>query len=207
MAAPAQLRQVGQLLDADDAVIEGGLQALGNSISQDDGNHDRQNVGNLAGELKDDHSCGHCVCHRSCKCSCPWEQPCSVSSGCSLPKRLFPFPEPRLLSVPQGLWPYQQGAPEPQSLPGPGPPTTKRQTWGHCWDCKYITACATPWVWSPASQSKQNWVLTNHGIASRYNPVGAAICVNPVWEPGGHAFTHQPPKCCSFREGFRKRKR
>lgn len=71
VAAPAQLRQVGQLLDADDAVIEGGLQALGNSVSQDDGDHDRQNVGDLARELKDNHSRGHCVCHCPCKCSRP----------------------------------------------------------------------------------------------------------------------------------------
>lgn len=77
----------------------------------------------------------------------------------------------------------------------------------HGWTVTTHTARAIPWVGSPAPQSKQNWVLTNHGIASRYNPVGTAICVNPIGEPGRHAFTHQPPKCCSFRGGFRKRKR
>lgn len=49
--------------------------------------------------------------------------------------------------------------------------------------------------------------LTHHGIAPRHDPVGAAVCVNAIWEPGRHALTHQPPKCRSFSEGVGKRKR
>lgn len=49
--------------------------------------------------------------------------------------------------------------------------------------------------------------LTHHCIAPRHNPVGTAVRVNPIWEPGGHAFAHQTPKCCSFREGGGKRNR
>ena len=87
VAAPAELRQVGQFLDSNDTVIEGGLQTLGDSVGQDDGDHDRQDVGNLACELEHDHSRGHCVCHRSCQRSCPWGQSHSVSSGCPGPRR------------------------------------------------------------------------------------------------------------------------
>ena len=49
--------------------------------------------------------------------------------------------------------------------------------------------------------------LTDHSVAPRHNPVGAAVRMNSIWEPGSHAFTHQTPKCCSFREGGGKRKR
>jgi len=61
VVAPAQLGEVGQLLDADDAVVERGLEALGHGIGQDDGNHDRQDVRNLPRQLEDDDSRGHGV--------------------------------------------------------------------------------------------------------------------------------------------------
>lgn len=61
MVAPAQLREIGKLLDADDAVVEGGLEALGNSIGQDDSDHDREDVRDLPRQLEDDDGSGHRV--------------------------------------------------------------------------------------------------------------------------------------------------
>lgn len=69
---PAQLWQVGQFLDADDAVVERGLQALGHGIGQDHCNHDWQNVRDLARQLEDDDCCGDRVCDSTREGSCTW---------------------------------------------------------------------------------------------------------------------------------------
>lgn len=58
---PAQLGEVGQLLDADDAVVERGLEALGHGVGQDDGDHDGEDVRDLSRQLEDDDSRGHRV--------------------------------------------------------------------------------------------------------------------------------------------------
>ena len=39
VVSPAELRQVGQLLDADDGVVDGRLQTLSHSIGQNNRNH------------------------------------------------------------------------------------------------------------------------------------------------------------------------
>ena len=57
----AQVWQVRELLDEDDTIIERWLQGLCNGISQDDGNEDRQDVGNLSRELEADHRRRDCV--------------------------------------------------------------------------------------------------------------------------------------------------
>lgn len=61
MVTPAQLGQVGQLLDPDDGVVEGGLQGLGHGVGQDHRDHHREDVGDLAGQLEDDDGGGHGV--------------------------------------------------------------------------------------------------------------------------------------------------
>lgn len=65
VVAPAQLGQVGQLLDPDDGVVEGRLQRLGHGVGQDHRYHHRQDVGDLTGQLKDDDGGGDCVGDRS----------------------------------------------------------------------------------------------------------------------------------------------
>lgn len=64
MVTPAQLGQVGQLLDPDDGVVEGGLQGLGHGVGQDHRDHHREDVGDLAGQLEDDDGGGHGVGNR-----------------------------------------------------------------------------------------------------------------------------------------------
>lgn len=65
MVAPAQLGQVGQLLDPDDGVVEGRLQRLGHGVGQDHRYHHRQDVGDLTGQLEDDDGGGDRVGDRS----------------------------------------------------------------------------------------------------------------------------------------------
>lgn len=65
MVTPAQLRQVGQLLDPDDGVVEGGLERLGHGVGQDHRYHHGQNVGNLSGQLEHNDSGGNGVGDRS----------------------------------------------------------------------------------------------------------------------------------------------
>lgn len=59
----AKLRQVRQLLDLDNGVVERGLQALGHHVGQDYCHHHRQDVGDLACQLEADNCRGHCVSH------------------------------------------------------------------------------------------------------------------------------------------------
>lgn len=61
MVTPAQLRQVGQLLDPNDGVIEGGLQRLGNSVGQDHRDHHGKDVGDLSGQLEHNNGGGNGV--------------------------------------------------------------------------------------------------------------------------------------------------
>lgn len=65
VVTPAELRQVGQLLDPDDGVVEGRLQWLGHSVGQDHRDHHRQDVGDLTGQFKHDDGSGHRVGDRS----------------------------------------------------------------------------------------------------------------------------------------------
>ena len=65
VVTPAQLGQVGQLLDPDDGVIEGGLQRLGHGVGQDHGDHHGKDVGDLSGQLEHDDSGGDGVGDRS----------------------------------------------------------------------------------------------------------------------------------------------
>lgn len=65
MVTPAQLRQVGQLLDADDGVVEGGLQRLGHGVGQDHRDHHGKDVGDLAGQLEHNDGGGDGVGDRS----------------------------------------------------------------------------------------------------------------------------------------------
>lgn len=61
----AELRQVRQLLDLDDGVVEGWLQTLGHHVGQDDCHHHGQDVGDLARQLEADNRRGHRVSHSS----------------------------------------------------------------------------------------------------------------------------------------------
>lgn len=61
VVSPAQLGKVGQLLDPDDGVVEGGLQGLRHGVGQDHRYHHRQDVGDLASQLEHDDSGGHGV--------------------------------------------------------------------------------------------------------------------------------------------------
>lgn len=45
--AHAQFRKIRKFLDADDGVIQGGLERLGHGVGQDHSNHDGQDVGDL----------------------------------------------------------------------------------------------------------------------------------------------------------------
>lgn len=66
----AELRQVRQLLDLDDGVVQGGLQALGHHVGQDYCHHHGQDVGDLACQLKADNRRRHSVSHspgQSCR--------------------------------------------------------------------------------------------------------------------------------------------
>lgn len=76
VVTPAQLWEVGQLFDPDDGVIEGGLQGLGHGIGQDHGYHHRQDVGDLASQLKHDDCSGNCVgdCSRQGCRTFKWER-------------------------------------------------------------------------------------------------------------------------------------
>lgn len=65
MVTPAQLRQVGQLLDPDDGVVEGGLERLGHGVGQDHRDHHGQDVGDLSGQLEHNDSGGNGVGDRS----------------------------------------------------------------------------------------------------------------------------------------------
>lgn len=65
VVSPAQLWEVGQLLDPDDGVVEGGLQGLGHGVGQDHCYHHRQDVGDLAGQLEHDDCGGNRVGDRS----------------------------------------------------------------------------------------------------------------------------------------------
>jgi len=65
VVAPAQLRQVGQLLDPDDGVVERRLQRLRHGVGKDHRDHHRQDVGDLAGQLEHDDRRGHRVGHRA----------------------------------------------------------------------------------------------------------------------------------------------
>lgn len=53
--------QIGQLLHYDGAVVEGGLELLGNSVSNEHGQDDGQDVGNLPRDLKDQQGGGNGV--------------------------------------------------------------------------------------------------------------------------------------------------
>lgn len=65
VVSPAQLREVGQLFDPDDGVVEGGLQGLRHSVGQDDCYHHWEDVGDLASQLKHNDCSGNCVGDRS----------------------------------------------------------------------------------------------------------------------------------------------
>lgn len=65
MVSPAQLREVGQLLDPDDGIIQGGLQGLGHSVSQNHCYHHWQDVGDLASQLEHDDCSRNSVGDRS----------------------------------------------------------------------------------------------------------------------------------------------
>ncbi len=52
VVSPAELWEVGQLLDPDDGVVDGGLQGLGHGVGQDHSYHHRQDVGDLTSQLK-----------------------------------------------------------------------------------------------------------------------------------------------------------
>lgn len=65
VVTPAQHRQVGQLLDPDDGVIEGGLQRLGHGVGQDHRDHHGEDVGDLSGQLEHDDGGGNGVGDRS----------------------------------------------------------------------------------------------------------------------------------------------
>lgn len=71
MVAHAQLGQVGQLLDANDGVVERGLQRLGHGVGQDYSDHHRQDVGDLTRQLEHDHGGGYGVgdCSRQRGCT------------------------------------------------------------------------------------------------------------------------------------------
>lgn len=81
VVAPAQLREVGKLLDADDAVVEGGLEALGHGIGQDDSDHDRQDVRDLPCQLEDDDGRGHRVGDSTRQCGRPCGHPQETQGG------------------------------------------------------------------------------------------------------------------------------
>lgn len=72
----AKLRQVRQLLDLDDGVVQGGLQTLGHHVGQNYCHHHGQDVGDLPSQLKADNRSGHCVSHRTSQrcCSCQEEK-------------------------------------------------------------------------------------------------------------------------------------
>lgn len=61
MVAPAQLWEVGQLLNPDDGVVERRLQGLGHGVGQDHRDHHRQDVGDLARQLEHDDGRGNRV--------------------------------------------------------------------------------------------------------------------------------------------------
>lgn len=61
MVPPAQLWEVGQLLDPDDGVVQGGLQRLGHGVGQDHRDHHRQDVGDLTRQLEHDDCSGNRV--------------------------------------------------------------------------------------------------------------------------------------------------
>lgn len=72
VVSPAQLGEVGQLLDPDDGVIEGRLQRLGHGVGQDHRYHHRQDVRDLASQLEHDDCGGNCVrdCSRQGRRTC-----------------------------------------------------------------------------------------------------------------------------------------
>lgn len=70
----AELRQVGELFDLDDGVVQGGLQSLGHHVGQDYRHHHGEDVRDLTGQLKADDSCGHSVSHRSSQCCRSWRR-------------------------------------------------------------------------------------------------------------------------------------
>lgn len=65
VVTPAELGQVGKLLDPDDGIVEGRLQWLGHSVGQDHRYHHGQDVGDLTGQFKDDDGSGDRVGDRS----------------------------------------------------------------------------------------------------------------------------------------------
>lgn len=64
----SQLRQVRQLLNLDDGVVERRLQTLSHHVGQDDRHHHGQDVGDLACQLKADNRRGHSVSHSPGQC-------------------------------------------------------------------------------------------------------------------------------------------
>lgn len=64
----SQLRKVGQLLDADDGVVQRRLERLCHGVGQDHRDHHGQDVRDLTGQLEDDDRGGHGVCDGAGKC-------------------------------------------------------------------------------------------------------------------------------------------
>lgn len=168
---PAQLREVGQLLDADDAVVERGLEALGHGVGQDDGDHDGEDVRDLSRQLEDDDGRGHRVGDsarqrgRPCARARPRETQ-GQPSGARLPARGAVSRTP---GTPLGH-PRWQGSPRTPAAPLEHP--------------------------RAAARCVPSAVLTHHGVAPRHDAVGVAVGVDAVGEPGCHALPHQPPKSC-----------
>lgn len=73
MVSPAEFGEVGQLLDPDDGVVQGGLEGLGHSVGQDHRYHHRQDVGDLASQLEHDDRGGNRVGDRSGQGCCTFE--------------------------------------------------------------------------------------------------------------------------------------
>ena len=72
VVSPAQLGEVGQLLDADDGVVQRRLQALRHGVGQDHGDHHGQDVGDLPGQLEHDDRRRDRVRDRAGERRCTW---------------------------------------------------------------------------------------------------------------------------------------
>lgn len=74
VVSPSQLWEIGQLLDPDDGIVEGGLQGLCHRVGEDHGYHHRQDVRDLPSQLEHNHRSGNCMGDRSWQrcCTCSW---------------------------------------------------------------------------------------------------------------------------------------
>lgn len=76
MMSHPQLRQIRELLDANDGVVQRWLERLGHGVGQDHSDHHRQDVWDLTGQLEHYDRCGYSVGDRSRQSSstCEWRE-------------------------------------------------------------------------------------------------------------------------------------